>query len=174
MLKLPNSSVQVFNGLPCGTQFNDSLLDTVLPVGTLPSGTPSRKRARAACYGDEGSPSDETTSEADPEEQLAAVRVCRQSAGVQTGAPVGSVEESPAGPVGYCSSHRPMQERASPAEPTTTASGKEPGPPELAEHTNTTPKNYETRQEDRPRTMIEDKPSVSSTSIDLSTTKERG
>jgi hypothetical protein len=42
---------------------NDSLLDIVLPNGTLPSATPSRKRARAACDGAEGSPSEETTSE---------------------------------------------------------------------------------------------------------------
>ena len=41
----------------------DSLLDISLPNGTLPSATPSRKRARAACDGAEGSPSEETTSE---------------------------------------------------------------------------------------------------------------
>ena len=52
VFKLPNSSVQVFNGLPCGTQSNKTLLHDVLPSGTLPSGTPSRKRARAACEGE--------------------------------------------------------------------------------------------------------------------------
>jgi hypothetical protein len=45
VFKIPNSSVQVFNRLPCGTQSNHSLLDIVLPDGTLPSGKPSRKRA---------------------------------------------------------------------------------------------------------------------------------
>ena len=73
VLKLPNSSVQVFDGLPCGT-----LLDVVLPNRPLPSGTPSRKRTRAACDGAESSPREETRSEADPDKQPAAVRVCRR------------------------------------------------------------------------------------------------
>jgi hypothetical protein len=64
-LKLPNSSAQVYNGLPCGTLSNNSLIDIVLPDGTLPSGTPSRKRARAACDGAKGSLNREPTSEAD-------------------------------------------------------------------------------------------------------------
>jgi hypothetical protein len=84
-LKLPDSSVQVFYGLPCGTRSNNSLIHIVLPDGTLPSGTPSRKCARAACDGAEGSLNREPTSACS--EQLAAVRVCRQSASVQAGAP---------------------------------------------------------------------------------------
>jgi hypothetical protein len=52
-----------------------------------------------------------------------------------------------------------MQVRTSPVEPTTTTSGKESGPPALAQHANSTPENNETRyQEGRLRTMIEDRP----------------
>jgi hypothetical protein len=160
-LKLPNSSKQDLNGLPCGTQSNSSLLhDVVLPNGPLPSGTPLRKRARAACDRAEGSPSeDATTMKADPDEQPAAVRVCRQSTRVQAGtAPVRSVEGTPAGPVVYCFSHRSVQERMSPAE-STTAYGKEPDPPALAKYVSSAPGNYKTHQEDgRPCTMIKDKP----------------
>jgi hypothetical protein len=96
VFKIPNSSVQLFNGLPCGTRPNNALLDIVLPDGTLPNSTPSRKRARAACDGAEGSTSEEPTIKANPDEQIA-VRVCRQSVSVQTGVPVGSVEGTPAG-----------------------------------------------------------------------------
>jgi hypothetical protein len=151
VFKLPNSSVQIFNGLPCGTRSKNSLLHVVLPNGTLPCGTPWRKRARSAYDGAEGSLSEEPTSEADPNGQHAAVRVCRQSASEQTGAPIGSVEGTPAGPVVHCSSHRSVQEKMSPAE-LTAASGKEPGPPALAQQSNSAPGN-KTHQEGRPHTL---------------------
>ena len=101
-------------------------------------------------------------SEAEPaDEQPAAVRVCRQSASVQTGAPVGSVEGTPAGPVVHCSAHGSVQERMSPAAELTTASGKEPDPRVLAKHANPTPGNHMTHQKANPCTMIEDRPASS-------------
>ena len=70
-----------------------------------------------------------------------------------------SVEGTPAGPVVYCSSHISVQERTSPAEATTTASGKAPGQPAFAQYANSAPGNYETAlEEGRLRTMIEDRP----------------
>jgi hypothetical protein len=128
-------------------QSNSSLLHDVLPADTLPSGTPSGKRARAACSKAEGSLSeDETIREAYPDEQPAAVRLCRQLASVQTGAaPFGSVEGTPAGPVvhsSWSSSHRSVRERMLPAAEPTTAYGKEPGPTALAQHDNFAPGNY--------------------------------
>jgi len=100
-LKLPNRNVQVFFGIPCGTRSNNSLLDIALPNGTLPSGTPSRKSAQANCDRAEGLLHEEPTSEADANEQLAAVLACTQSASVQIGAPVGSVKGTLVGPVVY-------------------------------------------------------------------------
>jgi hypothetical protein len=161
-LKLLSSTVQVFDGLPCGTQSNGALPHIKLPNGPLSSGTPSRKRAQATCGGAEGSPSeDETRSEADPDEQPAVVRVCRQATSAQTGAPFESVEGTPAGPVVHCSSHRSVQKRISPAAELTTASGKEPDPPALAQHANSAPGNYMTHQEANPCTMVEDRPASS-------------
>ena len=127
----------------------------------LPSDTPSRKRARAACDGAEGSPSeDATTSEADPDEQPAAVRVCGQSASVRTGTPVGSIEGTPADPPVYFLSRGSVRERMSPAD-STTAYGKELGPTALAQHANSAPGNYKTHQEANPCTMVEDRPASS-------------
>jgi hypothetical protein len=165
-LKLSNSSVQVFDRLPRGTQSNSSLPHGMLPNGSLPSGTPSRKCARSACDRAEGWPSeDESMNEANPDEQSVAVRVRRQSASVQTGAPaVGSVEGTPADPLEYCSSHRSVQERMSPAaEPTTKYGGKELGPPALAQHINSVARNYKTHhQEGRSCVIIDDRPAESS------------
>jgi hypothetical protein len=160
VLKLPNSSVQVLNGLPCSTQSNSSLPHVMPPNGLLPSDTPSRKRARAACNEAEGSQSENATmSEADPNQQPAAVRVCRQSASVQMGAPVGRVERTPADPVVHCSAHSYVQERMSPEAEPITGYGNEPDPPTLAQHANSASGNYETRQEGGAHSIIEDEPS---------------
>jgi hypothetical protein len=162
VFKLPNSRVQVLNKLPCGTQSNSSTpLDGVLPNGTLPNGTPSRKHDRAACDGAEGllSEEGETKSEADPDEQPVAVQVDRPLASVQTGAPVESVsEKTPASPMVSCPSHRSMQQRTSQVEPTA-ESGKDPGSPAVTHHTNIMySPGDNTHQEGRPRIMIEDRP----------------
>jgi hypothetical protein len=164
-LKLPNSSVQVFDGLPGGTQSNSSLPHVMLPNGPLSSGTSSKKRTRATCDEAEGSPSEDATmSEADPaDEQPAAVRVCRHSASVQPGAPVRSFEGTPAYPPAvYYLSHKSVQEGMSPAE-STTAYGKEPSSPTaLAKHADSAPGNHEPHQRGRSHIMIEDRPAESS------------